>query len=103
MKKIKKGDKVIVTTGKDKGKTGSVTKVFPALDRVLVEGVNLRKKHVKPKKSGQKGQIVKLALPIHVSNVSILDEKTKKATRVQFRMDGEKKVRVAVKSSAIIK
>lgn len=103
MSKIKKGDKVIVTTGKDKGKTGSVLRVIPKEDRVLVEGVNIRKKHLKPTKSGQKGQIVDRALPIHISNVSIFDEKTKKATRVHFKTEGDKKVRVSAKSAAVIK
>jgi large subunit ribosomal protein L24 len=101
--KIKKGDKVIVTTGKDKGKIGAVVRMLPKEDRVLVEGVNLRKRHQKPKRSGQKGQIVEIALPIHISNVMVYDEKSKKGTRVHFRMDGAKKVRVSQKSAAIIK
>lgn len=67
--KIKKGDKVEVITGKDKGKKGPVVKAFPKLDMVLVESVNMKKRHTKPKKQGQKGQIVEMAMPIHVSNV----------------------------------
>lgn len=67
--KIKKGDNVIVLTGKDKGKSGKVVRAFPREDRVLVEGVNIKKVHEKPKKKGAKGQIVEKAYPIHVSNV----------------------------------
>lgn len=66
---IKKDDKVIVITGKDKGKTGKVSKAFPREDMVLVEGVNMKKKHMKSRKSGQKGEIISKAYPIHVSNV----------------------------------
>lgn len=68
---IKKEDKVIVITGKDKGKTGKVTKAFPREDMVLIEGVNMKKKHMKSRKNGQKGEIIDKAYPIHVSNVKI--------------------------------
>lgn len=71
--KIKKGDKVKVITGKDKGKEGKIVKAFPAQDMVLVEGVNIKKKHMRPKKSGQKGQIVEMSAPVHVSNVKKTD------------------------------
>lgn len=67
--KIKKGDKVKVITGKDKGKSGSVVKAFPKDSRVLVEGVNIKKLHRKPRKEGEKGKIIDQAAPIHVSNV----------------------------------
>ena len=67
--KIKKDDKVIVLTGKDKGKTGSVIKAFPKEDRIIVSGVNVLKVHQKPRKSGEKGQIIDKTMPIHVSNV----------------------------------
>lgn len=67
--KIKKGDKVIVITGKDKGKSGAVVKAFPKDDMVLVEGVNKKKLHKRPKKSNEKGKIIEQATPIHVSNV----------------------------------
>lgn len=67
---IKKGDTVIVKAGNDKGKTGKVTKVFPKLDMVLVEGVGMHKKHQKPKREGQKGQIIDKQFPIHASNVA---------------------------------
>ena len=67
--KIKKDDKVIVLTGKDKGKTGSVIKAFPKEDRIIVSGVNVLKVHQKPRKGGEKGQIIDKTMPIHVSNV----------------------------------
>ncbi len=67
--KIKKGDNVLVITGKDKGKKGVIVRAFPKLDKVLVEGVNIKKMHSKPKKQGQKGQIIEQAAPVHVSNV----------------------------------
>lgn len=66
---VKTGDTVVILTGKDKGKSGKVLKAFPQKDLVLVEGVNIRKKHQRPKKTNQKGQIVEKAMPIHVSNV----------------------------------
>jgi large subunit ribosomal protein L24 len=69
--KIKKNDNVIVIAGKDKGKTGKVLKAFPKLDMVLVDGVNVKKKHQRATKSNSKGQIVEKPLPVHVSNVKI--------------------------------
>lgn len=66
---IKKGDQVTVITGKDAGKSGKVTKVFPTENRVLVEGINMVKKHKRPTKQGEKGQVVSIARPIHRSNV----------------------------------
>jgi large subunit ribosomal protein L24 len=69
--KIKKGDNVIVIAGKDRGKTGKVAKALPKKDKVLVEGVNVQKRHVRAQRSGAKGQIVEKAMPIHVSNVMI--------------------------------
>lgn len=67
--KIKKGDKVIVITGKDKGKSGPVLKAFPKLSKVLVEGLNKKKLHKKPRKSNEKGKVIEQATPIHISNV----------------------------------
>jgi large subunit ribosomal protein L24 len=67
---VKKGDKVKVIAGKDKGKTASVIKAIPKMDMVLVEGINMKKKHQKPRKQGQKGQVIDVARPIHVSNVA---------------------------------
>lgn len=73
--KIKKGDKVIVITGKDRGKTGAVIRAFPKTDQVLVEGMNKKKLHKRPKKSNEKGKIVEQATPIHVSNVKKVKDK----------------------------
>ncbi len=93
--KIKKGDNIIVITGKDKGKTGSVEKVFPKKDLVLVQGVNVVKKHQKSRKDAGKGQVIEKAMPIHISNVSIAV--SGKKSRVGFKIKGDDKVRVAKK------
>lgn len=100
---IKKGDTVVVITGKDKGKTGKVLRVVKKLDRVLVDGVNIKKKHEKARGRTKKGQIIEKPLPIHSSNVALLDPKGGKPTRVGMKMIGDKKIRVARKSGAEIK
>jgi len=96
--KIKKDDNVIVVAGKDKGKNGKVIKAIPSSDKVVVEGVNIKKKHMRPRKSGQKGQIVEIAAPVHVSNVMIKDPKTGKPSRIGMKTVGDKKVRISKKS-----
>jgi len=101
--KIKKGDKVIVIAGKDKGKSGDVVRAIPKDNKVIVEGMNIAKKHQKAKTSGSKGQIVEIAMPIDVSNVALVDPKTKKPTRVRIEKKDGKRVRIAVKSGSIIK
>jgi len=95
MNKIRKGDEVIVTTGKDKGRRGTVLEVFPDA-RVLVEGVNLAKKHVKPNPNiGEMGGIKDKAMPLDVSNVLVFNPKSKKGERVGFRVEKDgSKVRV---------
>ena len=94
MNKIRKGDEVIVTTGKDKGRRGTVLQVF-ADERVLVEGINLAKKHVKPNpNAGIEGGIQDLAMPLDISNVLVFNPKAKKGERVGFRIEDGKKVRV---------
>ena len=100
--KVKKGDRVIVITGSDKGKRGEILKVMPTENRVLVSGVNLRKRHTKQSAKSQGGIISKEA-PINISNVAIVDPKTQKPTRVGFKIlaDGAK-VRVAKKSGEVI-
>ncbi|MEK7531658.1 MAG: 50S ribosomal protein L24 [Patescibacteria group bacterium] len=100
--KIKKGDNVIVIAGKDKGKKSTVLRAFPALQMVIVEGVNMKKKHTRPRRSNQKGQIVEKPLPIHVSNIMLIDPKKGRGTRVGISRDGGKRVRVAKKSGATI-
>lgn len=95
---IKKGDTVIVMTGKDRGKSGVVARAMPREERIIIEGVNMQKKHRRSRKEQGKGQIVPVAMPIHVSNVMLKDPKTGKPTRIGFKSDGGKKVRVAKKS-----
>jgi len=102
--KIRKEDKVIIIAGKDKGKTGTVVKAMPKENKVVVEGMNLAKKHIKPQGQGNKGEIIEKAMPIDVSNVSLIDPKTKKATRVRLEKDAKGNInRVAVKSGSVIK
>ena len=100
--KLKKGDKVIVTTGKDKGKTGEITTVFPKENKVIVGGVNMVKRHIKPSQESA-GGIVSKEMPIHVSNVALVDPKTGKATRVGYKVEKDgHKVRVAKKSGEVV-
>ena len=75
--RIKKGDTVVVITGKDKGKTGKIVQTFPDLNRVVVEGLNMTKKHLRSRRSGEKGQIVEFSMPMHASNVMLLDASEK--------------------------
>jgi large subunit ribosomal protein L24 len=95
--KVKKGDKVVVITGRDKGKSGEILKVLREENRVIVQGVNLAQRHQKQSMS-QEGGIVQKELTIHVSNVALIDPKSEKPTRVGYKMDGERKVRVARRS-----
>lgn len=94
--KIKKEDKVVVISGKDKGKEGKVLKVFRSENLVLVEGVNIKKKHARPRKGGQKGQIIDQAAPIHASNVMLSEGG--KGVKISFKIKGDKKVRVSRKT-----
>ena len=100
--KIKKGDKVVVITGKDKGKTGAVLRVIPSENRVVVEGINVAKHHRKASQTAA-GGIEKKELAIHVSNVALADPKTGKASRVGYKVlkDGSK-VRIARKSGETV-
>jgi large subunit ribosomal protein L24 len=95
--KVKKGDKVVVITGRDKGKSGEILEVLRAQNRVIVQGVNMAQRHQKQSMQ-QEGGIVQKELAIHVSNVALIDPKTDKHTRVGYKMDGERKVRVARRS-----
>ena len=97
---FKTGDKVVVIAGKDKGKEGTITKTLRAENKVIVEGVNIVKKHVKPQ-GNQPGSIVEVEAPIHASNVMIIDPKTKKGTRIGHEIDKKgKKIRVSKKSNS---
>ena len=98
MMRVKKGDTVVVIAGKDKGKKGSIVKVFPKTNKVLVEGVNVITKHQKPSAINPQGGIINKEAPIHMSNVMPFDPETGKGTRVRFEMKDGKKVRVSVKS-----
>lgn len=103
--KIKKGDNIIVLTGKDKGKTGKVAHAFPSDGTVIIEGINLRKRHQKTnRQTKQGGGIVEKAMPLDVSNVAVVDPKTGKATRVAKKFDEAKKkwVRVTKKSGTVL-
>ena len=95
--KIRKGDNIIVISGKDKAKTGKVLRSFPKEELVLVEGVNLRKRHVKPRKSGEKGQIISKPAPISVSNVKMLCSSCGKAVRIGYKTIEGKKYRICKK------
>ena len=95
--KVKKGDQVVVITGREKGKRGEILKVLREENRVVVQGVNMAQRHQKQSMQ-QEGGIVQKELAIHVSNVALIDPKTDKHTRVGYKMDGERKVRVARRS-----
>lgn len=92
----------MVIAGKDKGKKGKVLRAFPDESQVIVDGVNVKKRHQRPTKTNQHGQIVDKTLPIHVSNVMIIDPKTNKPTRVGYKVENGKKFRIAKKSGVQI-
>jgi len=94
---IKSGDTVLIIAGKDKDKSGKVIEVFPKDNRLIVEGLNIVKKHVRPKKEGEKGQRVEVPRSIDVSNVKIICPKCKKATRIGHRLMEKNKARVCKK------
>ena len=95
--KVKKGDNVLVTAGKDKGRTGKIIKSLPKELRVLVEGINLKKKHVRPKRQGEKGQIVEIPAALNISNVKLICPKCGKATRVGYAVEKDIKKRICKK------
>jgi large subunit ribosomal protein L24 len=100
--KIKKGDRVVVLSGKDKGKTGEVTRSLPKEGKVVVAGVNVAVRHRKPSQANPQGGLERAEAPLHVSKVAIEDPKSGKATRVRFEERDGKKVRVAVRSGELI-
>ena len=99
--KIKKGDQVKILSGKDRGKAGAVFTVFSEEGRVTVEGLNLYKKRVRPKRAGQKGETVSVPRPMSVSNVMLVCSSCKKPSRVGHRLEGKNKVRYCKKCKAI--
>lgn len=101
--KIKKDDNVIVIAGKDKGKTGTVISALPKENRVIVSGVNVQKRHQRARRSNTKGQVIEKTLPIHISNVMVVDPKTNKRTRISIKNIDGKSVRVTKKSASNLK
>ena len=99
--KIKSGDRVVLLTGKDKGRQGKVTKVMPKADKLIVEGLNMVKRHTKASQSDPQGGVKNKEAAVHVSNVAIVDSKGN-PTRVGFRVDGDKKVRFAKTTGEVI-
>ena len=100
--KIKKGDRVVVLAGRDKGRQGQVLRVLPKDDRLYVGGINMVQRHTRPSQGDPQGGIKNKEASLHVSNVALLDPKTGAATRVGFKIEGDKKVRVAKKSGEVI-
>lgn len=96
--KIKKGDKVVVIAGKDRGKTGTVSKALPRSEQVLIDGVNVKKKHLKAHGKAKSGQIIEKAYPLHVSNVMFVDPKTSARTRISITRKDGARLRIAKKS-----
>lgn len=102
-RKIRKDDEVVVLTGRDKGKRGTVLRVITKTDRVLVEGVNVAKRHVKPSQADPSGGIVEREAPIHISNVALIDPESDRPTRVRHKtLEDGRKVRVSVRSGEAI-
>ncbi|MBG9983893.1 50S ribosomal protein L24 [Aerococcaceae bacterium DSM 111022] len=96
--RIKSGDTVVITAGKDKGKQGTVLQTLPKQDKLIVEGINIAKKHQKPTQMST-GGIEEIEMPLHISNVALVDPSTGEATKVGYRFEDGKKVRFAKKSN----
>jgi large subunit ribosomal protein L24 len=100
--KIKKGDNVLIIKGKDRGKSGKVIKALPRENKVVIEGLNLVKKHIKPRKQGEKGKIIEIPRPIYVSNVKLICPNCNKATKIGYKIEGEEKFRICKKCQSKI-
>jgi large subunit ribosomal protein L24 len=100
--KIKTGDTVRVIAGDHKGSEGKVVRVLREKNKAIVEGVNMVSKHTKPSATNPQGGIVKKEAPIHISNIALVDPKTKEATKVAYKVEGDKKVRVSKKSNEVL-
>ncbi|MDP2838038.1 MAG: 50S ribosomal protein L24 [Candidatus Moranbacteria bacterium] len=96
--KIKKGDKVQIITGKDRGSQGEVLFVLPVSERVVVKGLNLMKRHIKPKRDGVKGEIISKEASLHISNVMLVCPHTGKPTRIGYKIEGGEKFRISKQS-----
>jgi len=92
--KVKKGDSILIIAGKDKGRTGKIMKALPKDNKILIEGINLKKKHVRPKREGEKGQVVEIPAVMDVSNVKLICPKCGKVTRVGYLIEGDQKFRI---------
>ena len=101
--KLRKGDTVKVLSGNDKGKTGEILEVLPKTERIIVKGINIRKKSVKPRKQGEQGGIIPSEASIHSSKVALVCPKCGKATRIGYAMEKDEKIRVCKKCGAKIK
>jgi len=100
--KVKSGDLVKVIAGNHKGEQGKIVRIFAEKNTAIVEGVNMVSKHTKPSAQNPQGGIVKKEAPIHISNIALVDPKTKEATKVGFRMEGDKKVRFSKRSNQVL-
>jgi large subunit ribosomal protein L24 len=100
--KIKKGDNIMVISGKDRGKKGKVLGVFPKENTAVVEGVNLRKKHSRPKKEGQKGQVIQVPMPMNASNIMLICSSCNKPRRAGYKVFENKKTRICKKCGSEI-
>ena len=100
--KINKGDQILIISGKDRGRKGKVLETFPGQNRLVAEGINMKKKHVRPKKSGEKGQIVRFPAPLHISNVKLICRNCGKPTRIGFKIVNKKKYRICKKCGQAI-
>ena len=102
-RKIRKDDEVVVLAGRDKGKRGAVLRIITKTERVLVEGVNVTKRHVKPTQGDPQGGIVEREAPVHISNVALIDPDSNRPTRVRYKkLEDGRKVRVAARSGEVI-
>lgn len=100
--KIHKNDTIKISIGKDKGKSGKVLKVFPKENKILVENLNMFKKHARPKKQDEKGQIILISKPINASNAAVICPSCGKTTRIGYKVDGKNKTRICKKCGANI-
>lgn len=100
--KIRKGDQIYITTGKDRGKRGTVTRTLPSGNKVVVEGLNLVKRHKRPKRQGERGQRVEVPSPLAVANVRLVCKSCGKPARVGYRLEGKNKVRICKKCDAAV-
>lgn len=100
--KLKTGDNVVVISGKDRGRKGKIIRVFPKVGNVVVEGMNIRKKHVRPKQQGQKGQVAQMPAPFSASNTMLFCETCKKGVRVGYKVEETKKLRICKKCKAVL-